>query len=87
MLAYIDGTIVYNIDPDKKGKCKVFVHGVYPDEYFKDWKLLPWAEPAMGIAGGAWTNENNGLNTETGWCSAPHFGKSPETRSTSFCVF
>ncbi len=41
----------------------------------------------MGIAGGAWTNESPGLNTETGWCSAPHFGKSPETRSTSFCIF
>jgi hypothetical protein len=41
------------------------VHGIYPDEYFKDWKLLPWAEPAMSVAGGSWTNENNGLNKET----------------------
>lgn len=81
------GTVVYNIDPAVKGKCKIFVHGIYPNEFFKDWKLLPWAEPAMSIGGGAWTNENNGLNKETGWCSAPHFGKLPETRCLGICIF
>jgi hypothetical protein len=45
------GTIVYNKDPKVKGRCKIFVHGVYPDEFFKDWNLLPWAEPAMAIMG------------------------------------
>lgn len=43
------GTVVYNIDPDVKGKCKIFVHGVYPDEFLEKWDLLPWAEPAMPI--------------------------------------
>lgn len=27
------GTVIFNDDPDVKGKIKIFVHGVYPDEY------------------------------------------------------
>lgn len=95
------GTVVYNIDPDTNykiigterhdyhgyGKCKIFVHGIYPDEFFKDWHLLPWAEPAMAIGGGAWTNENGGLNKETGWCSAPHMRKNSRNWCTSICIF
>jgi hypothetical protein len=81
------GTVVHNIDPSVKGKVKIFVHGVYPDEYLTNWKLLPWAEPAMSIAGGTWTNEGPGLNVETGWCSVPHAGALPGTRFTSICIF
>jgi hypothetical protein len=82
------GTVVYNIDPEVRGKCKVFVHGVYPDEFFHDWKLLPWAEPASPIMAGAWTNVRPGLNTETGWCSAPHFHrKRSKEGCTGICIF
>lgn len=45
------GTVVYNIDSDVKGKVKIFVHGVYPDQYFYKYELLPWAQPAMSIFG------------------------------------
>ena len=41
----------------------------------------------MSIGGGAWTNENNGLNEETGWCSVPHFGKNPESGAQVFVFF
>mgnify|MGYP003302406291 CR=1 FL=1 len=42
----------------------------------------------MSIAGGAWTNEHGGLNTETGWCSPPHFGEnSPKTGAQVFVFF
>lgn len=81
------GTVVYNKDPEIKGKCKIFVHGVYPQEYFSLPDLLPWAEPAMPIMGGSWTNENGGLNKETGWCSPPHSGRSPETGAQVFVFF
>ena len=41
----------------------------------------------MAIAGGAWTNENSGLNEETGWCSVPHFGQNPESGAQVFVFF
>ena len=50
------GTVVYNNDPDVRGKVKIYVHGVYPEEYKTKHQLLPWAEPAMGLFGGNWKN-------------------------------
>lgn len=68
------GIVIDNKDPKMMGRVKVFIPGVYPDEYAKAPEMLPWAEPAMGIFGGSWANPAKGLNTETGVCSAPHAG-------------
>lgn len=68
------GIVIDNKDPKMMGRVKIFVPGIYPDEYAKAPEMLPWAEPAMGIFGGSWTNSNKGLNSETGVCSAPHAG-------------
>ena len=86
------GTVVYNNDPDVKGKVKIFVHGVYPDEYFTKHEYLPWSEPAMPLFGGAWKNEDpdnhgNHLNNEVGWCSAPHAGNAPDQGAQVFLFF
>jgi len=69
------GTVVSNYDPltKPKGRLKIYVPGVYPEELAKNPKALPWAEPAMGLFGGSWTNEREGdLNTETGVTTIPH---------------
>ena len=71
------GIVVNNFDPKYLGRCKVFVYGVYPEEFKTNPTKLPWAEPVMSIFGGSWTNENKGLNSETGVSSNPHVGKSP----------
>lgn len=86
------GTVTYNDDPDVKGKVKIFVHGVYPDEYEAKPQYLPWAMPAMGLFGGNWTNENedshgNHLNSQVGWCTVPHMGNSPDTGSEVYLFF
>lgn len=60
--------------------------GIYPDEYNASPELLPWAEPAMSIAGGAWTNRS-GLNTETGWTSVPHDGQGIADQGAQVFVF
>ena len=51
------GIVVYNEDPELKGRVKIYVPGVYPIEYKNQHKFLPWAEPAMNIEGGSWANE------------------------------
>lgn len=86
------GTVIYNDDPDVKGKVKIFVHGVYPDEYANKPEYLPWAEPAMGLFGGNWTNQNpdshgNHLNSQVGWCTVPHRGNSPDQGSQVYLFF
>lgn len=86
------GTVVFNVDPDVKGKLKIFVHGVYPDEYFDKHQLLPWAEPAMSLFGGNWTNEKpdaygNHLNDQVGWCTVPHQGLKAATGSQVYVFF
>lgn len=86
------GTVTYNDDPDVKGKVKIFVHGVYPDEYEAKPEYLPWAEPAMGLFGGNWTNEKpdshgNHLNSQVGWCTVPHAGLKPDMGSEVYLFF
>lgn len=86
------GTVTYNDDPDVKGKIKIFVHGVYPDEYEAKPEYLPWAEPAMGLFGGNWTNEKpdahgNHLNSQVGWCTVPHAGLKPNMGSEVYLFF
>lgn len=39
-----------------RGRCKIFVPGIYPYEYHKDAGALPWAEPAMSLVGGNYTS-------------------------------
>lgn len=45
---------------------------MYPEQLAKTPKSLPWAEPMMSLFGGSWTNEQQGLNRETGVTSPPH---------------
>lgn len=44
------GTVLDNEDPEGRGRCKVYVYGVY-DEKFKEEKgqYLPWAEPSQPL--------------------------------------
>ena len=44
------GIVVDNKDPDKVGKCKIRVYGVYGDD-IQD-KDLPWAFPDFNFRGG-----------------------------------
>jgi len=88
------GTVVANVDPKVKGRCKIYVPGIYPEELAKIPENLPWAEPAMDIFGGSWINENqtqtgvrtDHLNIETGVTSNPHAGKI-ELTGAQFWVF
>lgn len=71
------------------GRCKIFVDGVYPDEFREDSaKMLPWAEPVFPIFGGNSTTAEeeeadaeseiqpikNYTNSLVGWASVPHIG-------------
>lgn len=58
----------------EKGRCKIYVPGVYPSEYEKNAKLLPWAEPAMPLYGGSFTAGSGSLNTECGFVGWPKKG-------------
>lgn len=74
------GIVVHNNDPLVKGRLKIYVPGVYPEELAKVPENLPWAEPAMPIFGGSWTNEkqdkvdplDDDLNVECGHTMPPH---------------
>jgi len=70
------GIVISNDDPLVKGRLKIFVHGVYPEDFKDKPGKLPWAEPAMPLGGGSWTNENSGMNSETGVTTIPHAGNS-----------
>lgn len=69
------GMVVDNIDPEVKGRIKIYVPGVYPAAFSKETDKLPWAEPAMSIFGGSGNYAEMGLNQETGVCSVPHANK------------
>lgn len=67
------GTVIYNIDPLNKGRCKLYIRGIYPEKLAMDPSNLPWAEPVESLFGGSWTNERSGdLNSETGVTTIPH---------------
>jgi hypothetical protein len=53
-------------DPAKKGRVKVFIPGVYPDEFKDKPKALPWAEPAEGLFGGNAPVDDPKPKVETG---------------------
>lgn len=71
------GVVVSNEDPTNKGRIKVWVPGIFAFEWKTNHTMLPWAELVMPMFGGSWTNENNGLNSEVGFCSVPHTSKTP----------
>lgn len=56
------GTVLDNDDPEGRGRCKVFVYGVY-DESFLDsnGENLPWSEPCQPLfCGGGGSQHDNG---------------------------
>lgn len=66
------GTVISNVDPLNKGRCKVFVPGVYPEDFKDNADLLPWAEQMMPLFFGNFTNPNGtNLCKETGSTSIP----------------
>jgi hypothetical protein len=57
-----------------KGRCKVFVKCVYPDEFENEPSALPWAEPAMPLFFGNYTSDAGSQNAETGLACWPKVG-------------
>lgn len=53
------GIVVYNQDPQLKGRVKIYVPGIYPIQFKNKWQLLPWAQPALALGGGNWANEKH----------------------------
>jgi hypothetical protein len=75
------GTVKDNTGP--RGRCKVFVPGVYPSEYKDDPTALPWSQPAQSLVGGCFTaiNAHPEMDldaplavNETGFAGWPHVG-------------
>lgn len=53
------GTVLDNEDPDGRGRCKVYVYGVYDEKFKEDkGKRLPWCEPSQPLFCGGY--EKNG---------------------------
>lgn len=72
------GIVIYSKDPEVRGRCKVHVPGVYPEEFGSKHDLLPWADPVMPLWGGSWTAPSTGdLNRECGHTSPPLPGPGP----------
>lgn len=65
------GKVVSNIDPQNKGRIKIYVPGIFPETLSKDPNNLPWAEPVMPLFGGNYSSSNT-YNKETGVCTIPH---------------
>lgn len=97
-MEYIDGIVMYNNDPQNKGRVKIFVPGIFKDSILTNgqWWHLPWAEPAMSIFGGGWTGEkvktsNNQhgatYNDQTGYCSVPQCALDHKNGSQVFVFF
>lgn len=69
------GKVLDNQDFLNRGRCKVYIPGVYSELLSKDPNNLPFAEPVLSLFGGNYTNNDiNCLNKETGYCSIPHIG-------------
>lgn len=97
-MEYIDGIVIYNNDPENKGRVKIFVPGIYKDSILRNgqWWYLPWAEPAMSIFGGGWmgektktSNNQHGVtyNGQTGYCSIPECALDHKNGSQVFVFF
>lgn len=69
------GIVIDAKDPEVKGRCKIFVPGVYPEEFSSKANMLPWAEPVMSLFGGSWkSTKSTDLNSECGYTSVPFAG-------------
>lgn len=68
------GLVIDNADPNSKGHCRIYVHGVYPGESVRNPEMIPWAEPVMPIFGGSGAAASGQKFTSTGWTSAPTIG-------------
>ena len=67
------GKVIDNYDPEIKGRCKLYVQGIYPASMSSDGRNLPWAEPVMPLFGGSYQNIRVGdLNPEVGVSTIPH---------------
>lgn len=49
-IRFFSGRVVNNSDPDKEGKCKIRVYGIFPNEIPDD--DLPWSTPDFNFIGG-----------------------------------
>jgi hypothetical protein len=81
------GVVVHNVDDKVMGRIKVYVPGIYPEEYAADPMKLPWAEPAMPLFGGSGNWRDMSLNKETGACSVPHANKDDFDSAAQVWVF
>lgn len=56
------GTVLKNDDPENRGRCKIYVRGIYPEKFTEnEAALIPWAEPCQPLfCGGSGTAFNNG---------------------------
>jgi hypothetical protein len=66
------GEVIDNKDPDKKGRVRIYVSGIYPAKFKDDPESLPWSEPVMPLFGGNFTSD--GLTKESGVATVPHKG-------------
>lgn|SRR5574343_31381 len=49
-IRFFSGRVVNNADPDKEGKCRIRVYGIFPNEIPDD--DLPWSTPDFSFIGG-----------------------------------
>ena len=81
------GVCLSNNDPEHRGRVKIWIPGVYPEELAKNHTNLPWAEPCMGLFGGnGYNSDPADMNSETGSCTPPH-GSIKVNESAQLWVF
>ena len=75
------GLVISNDDILSLGRCKIYVPGVYPGDYFNDADALPYSEPAMPLFGGSGPSgeqssksEVEATFAETGFSTVPSIG-------------
>lgn len=66
--------IVLDFDELERGKCRIFVPGVYPEEYRDKPEFLPDAFPTASLFGGNFEATEGSQNTQTGICGWPKAG-------------
>lgn len=70
------GFCVSNEDPLAIGRIKIYVPGVYPEEFMTQPNELPWAEPAWPVFGASMPCEKNSHNLQSGYFSVPRHSQS-----------
>lgn len=65
------GVVISNSGTGSEGgRCKIFVPGIYPNQYKDNANALPWAEPIVPLFGGNYS----GSGVKTGVCGWPSVG-------------